>query len=279
LLFKLFETFGPNWWMQRRAETFRLGREYDRVLPTHYVIEPSNGRGRVLDGRSAPSTTDLAVGEMVTLRSFIKRERRADGASLSLLGAPPAGQPPLRVRWLSLSEPNGATGRVTATRRTLLEEFTAGMEHFGLRDPLEGLSELLDISVAGTRSTIHGDLNLENVLVGPGDFVWLIDFAQTRDGHPLFDFAHLEAELIAQVIAPQMPDSQAYLALLQGHPAAEYAHLAVLRNAIQEIAGRCLFNPSQPAEYNMALKLACLGALKFANLDAHQKHLLYLTAA
>jgi hypothetical protein len=27
------------------------------------------------------------------------------------------------------------------------------------------------------------------------------------------------------------------------------------------------------------LKLACLGALKFANLDAHQKHLLYLTAA
>ncbi len=279
LLFKLFETFGPNWWMQRRAETFRLGREYDRVLPTHYVIEPTSGRGRPLDGRSAPTATDLAVGEIVTLRSFTQRERRADGASLSLLGDPPAGQPPLRVRWLGLSEPNGATGRVIATRRTLLEGFTAGLERFGLRDPLEGLPALLDTSIAGTRSTIHGDLNLENVLVGPGDFVWLIDFAQTRDGHPLFDFAHLEAELIAQVIAPQMPDSQAYLALLQGHPAAEYAHLAILRNAIQEIAGRCLFNPSQPAEYNMALKLACLGALKFANLDAHQKHLLYITAA
>ena len=25
--------------------------------------------------------------------------------------------------------------------------------------------------------------------------------------------------------------------------------------------------------------MACLGALKFTNLDAHQKHLLYLTAA
>ena len=62
LLFKLFETFGPNWWMQRRAETFRLGREYDRVLPTHYVIEPASGRGRALDGRSAPAATELAGG-------------------------------------------------------------------------------------------------------------------------------------------------------------------------------------------------------------------------
>ena len=117
------------------------------------------------------------------------------------------------------------------------------------------------------------------MLVGPGDFVWLIDFAQTRDGHPLFDFAHLEAELIAQVLAPQISDPQAYLDLLHGHPEPAYANLAGLRSAIQEIAGRCLFNPSQPPEYNLALSMACLGALKFTNLDAHQKHLLYLTAA
>lgn len=279
LLFKLFETFGPNWWMQRRAETFRVGREYDRVLPTHFVIEPANGRGRVLDGRSSPSVAGPGVGELVTLRNFTHRERRLDGVSLSLLGEPLAGQPPLRVRWLSLAEPNGATGRVLATRRTLLEELTSGLEHCGLRDPLEELTPLLDTLLAGTRSTIHGDLNLENVLVGPGDFVWLIDFAQTRDGHPLFDFAHLEAEIITQVIAPQIPEPLDYLALIQGRPKAEYAHLAVLRNAVQEIAGRCLFNPSQPGEYSLALKLACLGALKFANLDAHQKHLLYLTAA
>ena len=279
LLFKLFETFGPNWWMQRRAETFRLGREYDRVLPTHYVIEPTSGRGRVLDGRSAPSVAELGVGELVTLRNFAQRERRADGASLSLLGDPPPGQPPLRVRWLGLSEPNGATGRILDTRRTLLEGLVAGMERVDLGDPLEGIAGLLDTSLAGTRSIIHGDLNLENVLVGPGNFVWLIDFAQTREGHPLFDFAHLEAEIITQVIAPQIPAWRDYLALIQGHPKAEYTHLAVLRNAVQEIAGRCLFNPSQPGEYTLALKMACLGALKFTNLDAHQKHLLYLTAA
>ena len=196
---------------------------------------------------------DLQVGELVTLRNFTQRERRLDGASLSLQGEPPAGQPPLRVRWLGLAEPNGATGRVAATRRSLLAEFTAGMERYGLPDPLERLTALLDTPIAGTRSIIHGDLNLENVLVGPGDFVWLIDFAQTRDGHPLFDFAHLEAELIAQVIAPQISRPAGLPGhLLQGHPEPAYAHLAGLRSAIQEIAGRCLFNPSQPSEYSRA---------------------------
>ena len=53
------------------------------------------------------------------------------------------------------------------------------------------------VPVMSPRSIIHGDLNLENVLIGPGGMVWLIDFATTREGHPLMDFAHLEAEIIA----------------------------------------------------------------------------------
>jgi len=40
LLMKLFEVFGPNWWMQRKPFTFRLSQEYDRLLPVHYVVEP-----------------------------------------------------------------------------------------------------------------------------------------------------------------------------------------------------------------------------------------------
>ena len=46
LLLRLFETFGPNWWMQRRPYTFRLGQEYDRLLPPHYVLEPLPGAPR-----------------------------------------------------------------------------------------------------------------------------------------------------------------------------------------------------------------------------------------
>ena len=279
LLIKLFETFGPNWWMQRSPHTFRLGREYDGMLPAHYVIEPAAGRAAVLDGRSAPAATRLAPGDMVMLRNFSHREQRPDGRSLSLRGSASPGQPPLRVRWMGLGEPEGATGRVAATRQTLLEGFVTGLDLFNLPDPLPRLPALLDEAISGTRSTIHGDLNLENILVGAGDFVWLIDFATTRDGHPLFDFAHLEAEVIAHIIASQMLDIRHYLAALDGTPPDYLSRQIGLRDTLHSIAARCLFNPSQPREYHLALSVACLGALKFTNLSSTQKHLLYLTAA
>jgi hypothetical protein len=208
---------------------------------------------------------------LVTLRNFPHAEQRADGQSLSLRGEPPPGSPPLRVRWLSPDNPEGATGRVAATRRTLLEGFIARLDLLGLPDPLQRLPALLNERLSGTLSTIHGDLNLENVLVGPGDFIWLIDFAMTRDGHPLYDFAHLEAEIIAHVIAPRTPAGN-YLQALR-------ADQDPLLRALHEIAGRCLFNPSQPREYFLALYMACVGALKYTNLGPAQKHLLYLTAA
>ena len=278
LLVKLFETFGPSWWMQRRPYTFQLAQEYDRMLPAHYVIKPEMGKGRLLDGRTSSAETRLAVGEIVTLRSFKSVERRADGTSLSLRGEAEPGQLPLRVRWLGLSDPNGATGRLIASRQSLLAGFVRGFDLLGLPDPLVSLPALLSETVAGTQSTIHGDLNLENILVGPGGMVWLVDFAQTRDGHPLYDFAHLEAELIAHVLAPQVRATSDYLDLLNDNPGPEGVHLKTLIDTIHLIALRCLFNLSQPREYQLALFMACLGALKFANLDEHVRHLLYLTA-
>ena len=289
LLERLFETFGPNWWMQRRAYTFRLAQEYDRVLPTHYVITPERGRGRPLDGNDAPAESSLAVGELVTLRRFAQVEPRADGASLSLRGTAQPGQPPLRVRWLSTSDPLGATGRVVATRQSLLAEFSDGLDLLGLPDPLARLPALLQETVSGTQSTIHGDLNLENVLTGPGGFVWLIDFAETRDGHTLFDFAHLSAEIIAHVVAAQPITPAEHLAALrtiypktadgtsQGNMPSVKVYGLLVR--LEQIAGRCLFNPSQGREFRLALTLACLGTLKFANLTAGQKQLAYLAAA
>jgi hypothetical protein len=284
LLDKLFETFGPNWWMQRHPYTFRLAQEYDRMLPAHYVIVPEAGRGEVLDGRQPPTRTNLAVGDQVSLRGFTHLERRADGNSLSLRGEATPGQPPMRARWLGLSDPNGATGRVVATRQTLLRGFVTGLDLYGLPDPLEKLPGLLEERLSGTQSTIHGDLNLENILVGPGGFgpqgfVWLIDFAQTRDGHPLFDFAHLEAEIIAHILSPQMATPAEYLSLLQNPDEAMRNPFYALRLTLHAIASRCLFNPTQPREYDLALFMACLGALKFSNLNPHARHLLYLTAA
>jgi hypothetical protein len=297
LLLKMFDTFGPNWWMQRRPYTFRMAMEYDRMLPAHLVVSPAvpDGQGvvRTLDGRSPGSLEGIREGDTVILRNFARRELRADAKSLSLRGEAASGRPALRVRWLGLANPNGATGKVVGTRQTLLQGFIAGFDlhelpdpFAQLPDPFTRLPDLLNESVSGTQSTIHGDLNLENILVGPGGFVWLIDFAQTREGHPLYDFAHLEAEIIAHVIAAQVGEVLEYLSILEAALDSFYSSqadrseaLPSLLATLHEIAARCLFNPEQPREYQLALYMSCLGALKFANLNPFARHLLYLTAA
>lgn len=294
LLLRLFETFGPHWWMQRRADTFRLGQEYDRLLPPHYVLEPlevcARPLGPAITEQSDPAALHLAVGDLVAVGAFRQSELRADGRSLTLRGQARPGQPALRLRWLAERQATGFA-RVAATRDGLLRDWTGGFERFDLPDPLDRLPALLAESIAGTRSVIHGDLNLENVLVGPGSLVWLIDFAETREGHPLFDFAHLESEIIAHILAPQAGSARVYLELWRasagalrparptGSAGGQPPCASPLLEALHAIAGRCLFDPARPREYQLALALACLGALKYANLNAPVKHCLYLTAA
>jgi len=261
--------------MQRRPHTFRLAAEYDTLLSAHYVIEPIEGlipRGAIgLDGRMPPTQDVAGVGDIVFLKNFPLVQKRADGRSLSLTGEGFGGNPPLRVRWMGETLNSASAGRVTATRLTLLRELIGGADLCGLPDPLPKLAGFLNENVIGSRSTIHGDLNLENVLVGPGGFVWLIDFAQTREGHPLADFAHLEAEIVADVLAPRM-SAEEFVAMLRGDG-------SELLKRLHQIVQGCLLNPSQPREYWLALAVTCLGAMKYANLGPHQRHLLYLGAA
>ncbi len=278
LLERLFALFGPGWWMQRRPYVFRASQEYDRVLPAHFVLESAQGRAEaVLDGRAAPSEALGTAGQIVRLKYFRATELRPGGESLSLRGEPPPGQPALRVRWMSGEYMDGAVGRITATRKTLLNGLAAGLDRCGLPDPLAALDTHLAERIQGTQSILHGDLNLENILTGPGGTVWLIDFAQTREGHALADFAHLQVEIVAHIIAPSLGSLRDFIDIRQGKKSA----LPALRllDTLEGIAGRCLFNPSHPREYQLALYLSALGALKYSNLDTLQRNFLYLYAA
>ncbi|NJM40466.1 MAG: phosphotransferase [Anaerolineae bacterium] len=154
----------------------------------------------------------------------------------------------------------------------MLRESAESVDLHALPDPLQNLHARLNESVAGTQSTIHGDLNLENGLVGPGGLIWLIDFAETRDGHALYDFAHLEAEILAHVIAPRVATTSEFVRVLQ-------SEANPLLNQMHQIAAKCLFNPSAMREYWLALYATCLGATKYANMNAHQRQCLYLAAA
>jgi len=301
LISRLFETFGPNWWMQRSPWTFRLAQEYDRLLPPHWTIEPDTGKGTALDGHTTPAQVKLLIGDLICPQNFTNLESGGHLDHLTLRGKPSAGQPALRLRWLAEHFPRNAVGRVTASRMDLLHSYVIDFDLLGLPNPLEKLPVILNETIQGTRTIIHGDLNPENVLVGPGGMVWLIDFATTREGHTLMDFAHLEAEIIAHVIATQVTEGETFLRLLESQFADPQTQTAnrmaqiekpsaigdptfektfqTLFATIHEIAFKCLANPSQVREYWLTLYMSCLGALKYRNLDAHQKYYLYLTAA
>ena len=275
LILRLFDTFAPNWWMQRQPWTFRCGEVYDRLLPPHLTLRPRTPpRDRVslpqVNGNSYAA--ELERSSWVRVLPFASAEPRVDGTSWTLTAAAMPGQPPLRIRWLAAAPPTRETAaQIVNTRSALLQEWTARFDRSGYPDPLPYLNGWLQESIAGTRSTIHGDLNLENILVGPGNLVWLIDFAQTREGHPMMDFAHLASQLIAHVLAPQAGSAEAFLKSLEaGDP---------LLAAIEEGARRCLRDPHTQREFDLALELACLGALKYPNLPPLAKHCLYLTAA
>lgn len=275
LLYRLFDTFGPSWWMQRSPYVFRLGREYDRVLPVHLVLEPVKRQNNVnLYLHSDLSTLPgLAVGDVVETAAFTHAERRADGQSWTLYTRPAPGQPALRLRWNHPGLPARTHARISATRASLWQQWTGGLDRGGGIDPLPVLERILNETIEGTQSVIHGDLNLENVLIGPGGLPWLIDFSETRPGHPLFDFAHLAAQMVVHIDTVHWADNPA------GYIRAWEARELALHNAVEDIASRCLFNPARRREWDAACLAVSLGALKYPNLSTPARQLLYLRAA
>ena len=125
-LFRLYDAFGPSWWMQRSPYVFRLAQEYDRVLPVHLVMDPAAMIKKTVE-RLHPDMTRLGsveVGDMVQVAAFDHAERRGDGSAWTLFTRPVPGQPPLRFRWNGAVLPANTCARVIATRGSLLDEWT-----------------------------------------------------------------------------------------------------------------------------------------------------------
>lgn len=268
----LASSYGPSWWLQRKPYTFRLSQEYDRKLPAHYVLRPAGGKAKILDGRLATKEYEYKPGDLIRLEHFQITNINPTRNRISLVAQQNREGVPLKVTYLSADIPNKFSGEIIATRETSLQEFTAGLKLFDLPNPLERLPNLLNQTISGTRSIIHGDLNLENILIGPGGIIWLIDFAETKEGHTLFDFAHLFTEVIAHILSGQYSRPEKYLnELADGQ--------IELLNRLEKSAGKYLFNFEQVKEFKFAAAISSIGALKYTNLNSHAKQLLYLTAA
>jgi hypothetical protein len=311
----------------RNVFEYPLCASYDRVLPVNVPVEPQPSEETQEDvGHAhAPDPTlaapdalphaPLRPGMQVRVEGFRVVEVDPRHGEVTLDAAP--GKPPYayRVRLQPVSDLHAyavgqvmppTEGVVRETRQSRLADEAvkamgaafdpacaslllgdAGDHPVVLPNPLCAVPHILDESRHVRINYIHGDLNLENVLVDPQvRDVRLIDFADARRDHVLLDFLRLETEVVTKLVPAALVEAQlsaqamvtfyealhdATFALDEGrvqhlpHPALEkpFAILCAIRRA----AHNGLYDRDDWSEYYQGLILYLLGALKFANLD------------
>jgi hypothetical protein len=148
-------------------------------------------------------------------------------------------------------------------------------------------------------SAIHGDLNLENVLVDPQvRDVRLIDFARARRDHVLHDLLRLETEVVTKLLPAALAEAQLpseaicpfyrQLHRTMFRPGRSGAHrpfcpalkrpFAIL-SALREASRDGLYCRDDAGEYYQGLVLYLLAALKFGDLGLVSKQVAFWGAA
>jgi hypothetical protein len=293
-----------------------LSASYDRVLPVNLLIEPVAGPSDGVPEQAVLITPDtlpavgLQPGAYVKLEDFVVTDANPTRPSVTLNLPPDRSPYAYRLRLQPIEDlaaypVNQAIpptlGIVHETRQSrLAAEITKVMgpgfdptadgislpDGTALPNPLPAVPSILRESRHVRVNYIHGDLNLENILVDPlVRDASLIDFADSRRDHVLLDFFRLETEVIikllpvtlaeeelpAQVIQPFLERLHAVTAQ-PGEAAPTLPHPTLERpfaiaKAIREAAWEGLYDRRDPREYYEGLLLHLLGALKFENLD------------
>ena len=330
VLNRIFRVFGRHWWANNRPHVYVLGEQYDRLLTSHLEVlrvPYLPGEPLVLEAGHASmmSLRTLAVGLPVRLRGFAVTKIGKNGMELSLSALPPPDEATaaLRVK-VDCTEPTAyhpgdvveqVEGIVVATRQTVLNgvartvlpgyqpearEFTGALAEETFRrhgihllNPLHELDGLLDRVMDVRFSVIHGDLNLQNVLVdGDTGFAWLIDFAETRPGPTVFDLQRLEVQAISKLLPAALAEAglgaetivDLMAALHRDPPQPNSPHAALAEPygvlaTIRRLARQYLVDDLDWDEYYLGLVVALVGALKYAELDETALTLVLLAGA
>jgi hypothetical protein len=320
----LYPTFGRAWWDQRRPYRFPAWQEYDYLLPPLFTLDV------LPDGARAPESAILLrdpirrerlreaeLGDTLVLVGFsiarIDRERNSIQLTIGsgIEGARRAHR--VEIRGIDLRQNthylgemiDQISGRIYATRSELLlgmiRNLTPDFDptaptlpalppHERLPNPLHHYDALLDATVYGSLSRIHGDLHLGNILMGPNSTGFLIDFAQARVGHTLFDWATMEISLLNDLVMKTVGESWAdarrviqRLAAFDGSlahapdPALDDA-LSPLES-LREIILLTLSNPNDWSEYWVALTFCALRAVHWETMPLGSRRLMLLLAA
>lgn len=306
---------------------YRLRKSYDAVLPVNLLIEHlalSEDETPTLITPHHLPRVPLSIGSAVQLEDFIvtKVDLRDESMTLNL---PSQSQNAYRLRLnykpetfthhlsgIQVGQPlPPLTGKVIENRATCFRQqfekalgptFDPTSEQLTLPDgtslpnPLLAIPSILKSTRNLKFNHIHGDLNLENVLVDAEvrDFR-LIDFAEARYEHVLHDFLRLETEVITKLLPTALAEAklpaqaivpfyqQLHCATFQQaggqpeHQALEkpFAILSAIRHAARD----GFYDPDEFSEYYHCLTLYLVGVLRFWNLDSVSKEVAFWGAA
>jgi len=323
---KLYPYFGRTWWQQRQSFRFQVWHEYDWLLPPILTLDvehiseddiPANTHTlRVPIDRH--EVKNLQYGDIVIIENFTVQKLDKEHRTMRLAAGHgvEAVKRAYRIEIRDIDIDNSTyyrgevierlVGKVWETRndtllhaiRDLEPEFDINADFITVNDtmklpnPLLVYEQLLDMQINGSWSKIHGDLHLGNILIGPENSPWLIDFANARDGHTLFDWATLEIGLLDDVIMAKTDGSwdAAYQTLFRVsalhklRPNQSSSHTIVYSTsspiaAIREIVADCLENKQDWSEYFVALAFCSLRAITWKSISLGGKRLMYLLAA
>ncbi len=329
LVDRLFKILGRQWWQARRSDySFQMATDYDSILPINLLVEyvdpsPANTVRRI-EPNHLPAPA-MVIDEYVQIKNFVVTRVDVPEQFLTL-NLPPVSRGPasniaqvpfgyrLRLTGIPDIERYRAgqriellSGRVTATRHNMLLELCTNVlpnslnlahrklhiaDNLRLPNPLLAYQDILGQTRAVYRSTIHGDLNLENILVDPetGELS-LIDFATVRRGHSLHDLLRMESEVVTKLLSAAMhqaglplqtvPSFYYRLHQATANPDATAASLPLpialqksfaVIGTIRQEARSHLFDRTDWTEYYQGLTLYLLGTLKFKNLETMPGH-------
>ena len=317
----IFEVFGKTWWKQTTPYRFEVWREYDWLLPPILTLDIATEKQetsqihKLTPPIKRSQLKEFELGEIVSIENFIVQKTDKDKQTIQLAvghGTDAAHAYKIEVRNIDFqinAHYRGEildllVGRVWQTRDEQLMNAVRALEpNFDITsnalinkdqkipNPIFAYQDLMEMTIEGSLCTIHGDLHLGNILIGPSDNGLLIDFAQTRDGHTLFDWVTLEISLLADYILPRL-ESDTWDAvwqvahylhhvnfgkeLPQVNPALNEAFIVIQEN--RRIVKECLFKEDNWSEYYVALALACLRAMTWKTMNLTGRRLMYLAS-
>jgi hypothetical protein len=313
---ELYPNFGKTWWMQRKPYRFTVWTEYDWLLPPLLTLEATKTAApdavvlRDPVRRDRFSGLDYGVPVIVENFSVHRVDRDRHTLSLSIGRGGESARRAYRVEFRDLDMDQEAhfrgevidriTGKLWKTRDDLLATAISELapdfdlraaalpgagRYLTLPNPLQRYHALLDRQVDGSLSKLHGDLHLGNILVGHRGITFLIDFAQARSGHTLFDWACLEVSLLDRMVMPAFgEDWQAARAAISAVDGLENSTpggsspLAPTA-AVREIVSANLATFGRWLEYDLALAFCGLRAATWETMSPGGRRAAFLLSA